>query len=74
MGVDDTFWADAEQHLIRYGGGFTPRVIARAAGCYVYDEQDRAILDFTSGQMSAVLGHSHPGRSPVPPLTARPRP
>jgi 2,2-dialkylglycine decarboxylase (pyruvate) len=60
MGDDDTFWRDAEQHLIRYGGGFTPRVIARAAGCYVYDEQDRAILDFTSGQMSAVLGHSHP--------------
>jgi 2,2-dialkylglycine decarboxylase (pyruvate) len=59
MGAD-TFWQDAEQHLIRYGGGFTPRVIARAAGCYVYDEQDRAILDFTSGQMSAVLGHSHP--------------
>ena len=57
---DDTFWRDAEQHLIRYGGGFTPRIIDRAAGCYVYDEQGRAILDFTSGQMSAVLGHSHP--------------
>jgi 4-aminobutyrate aminotransferase-like enzyme len=25
-----------------------------------YDEAGRRVLDFTSGQMSAVLGHSHP--------------
>jgi 2,2-dialkylglycine decarboxylase (pyruvate) len=60
MQDDDTFWQDAERHLIRYGGGFTPRVIARAEGSWVHDEQGRAILDFTSGQMSAVLGHAHP--------------
>jgi 2,2-dialkylglycine decarboxylase (pyruvate) len=35
-------------------------IIERAQGCFVYDADDRAILDFTSGQMSAVLGHSHP--------------
>ena len=29
-------------------------------GSYVYDSDGRAILDFTSGQMSAVLGHAHP--------------
>jgi 2,2-dialkylglycine decarboxylase (pyruvate) len=55
-----TFWTAAEDHLIRYGGGFTPRRIERAAGSYVYDSEGRAILDFTSGQMSAVLGHGHP--------------
>lgn len=54
------FWDRAERHLVRYGVSFTPRVIARAHGSYVYDEEDNAILDFTSGQMSAVLGHSHP--------------
>jgi 2,2-dialkylglycine decarboxylase (pyruvate) len=48
------------RRLIRYGGTFAPYLIARAAGCYVYDGTGRAILDFTSGQMSAVLGHSHP--------------
>ncbi|MET0966194.1 MAG: aspartate aminotransferase family protein [Nakamurella sp.] len=58
--TDATFWAAADRHLIRYGASFTPRVIARAHGSYVYDEQGRAILDFTSGQMSAVLGHGHP--------------
>ncbi|MBO0869221.1 MAG: aspartate aminotransferase family protein [Micromonosporaceae bacterium] len=55
-----TFWADAARYLVRYGGAFTPEVIARAAGSYVYTEDGRAILDFTSGQMSAILGHSHP--------------
>ncbi|MFI5954009.1 aspartate aminotransferase family protein [Cryptosporangium sp. NPDC051539] len=46
--------------LIRYSPGFAPRVITRAAGSFVYDRDGTAILDFTSGQMSAVLGHSHP--------------
>lgn len=56
----DSFWDDADRHLVRYGTSFTPRIIERAAGAYVYDSEGRAILDFTSGQMSAVLGHSHP--------------
>ena len=56
----DGFWADVERHVVRYGAGFTPRVIERAAGAYVYDGDGAAILDFTSGQMSAVLGHAHP--------------
>ncbi len=55
-----TFWDDADRHLIRYGAGFTPRIIERGAGSYVYDSDGTAILDFTSGQMSAVLGHAHP--------------
>src|SRR3954447_25921789 len=58
--TDATFWAAADRHLIRYGATFSPRIIARAQGSYVYDSQGRAILDFTSGQMSAILGHSHP--------------
>ncbi|MGW4641255.1 aspartate aminotransferase family protein [Sphaerisporangium sp. NPDC004334] len=58
--MDTVFWDDADRLLVRYGGAFTPRVIERAAGAYVYDRQGRAILDFTSGQMSAILGHAHP--------------
>ncbi|MET0930461.1 MAG: aspartate aminotransferase family protein, partial [Aeromicrobium sp.] len=57
---DDTFWQDADRHLVRYGASFTPRIIERAAGSYVYDRAGTPILDFTSGQMSAILGHSHP--------------
>ncbi|MEV0778430.1 aspartate aminotransferase family protein [Streptomyces sp. NPDC050428] len=55
-----TFWADADRHLVRYGGGFTSEIIERAAGSFVYTASGRKILDFTSGQMSAILGHSHP--------------
>lgn len=54
------FWNAARDHLIRYGSEFTPHIIERAQGSFVYDSAGRAILDFTSGQMSAVLGHCHP--------------
>jgi len=59
---EPAFWASAERHLIRYAGAgaFEPAIIERAKGSYVYDADDRAILDFTSGQMSALVGHSHP--------------
>ena len=58
--TDEVFWSQAGRHLIRYGARFTPRIIERAQGSYVYDEDGTPILDFTSGQMSAVLGHGHP--------------
>ncbi|GAA3646283.1 aspartate aminotransferase family protein [Nonomuraea antimicrobica] len=58
--MDTTFWDEADRVLIRYGVDFTPRVIERAHGAYVYDRQGTPILDFTSGQMSAILGHAHP--------------
>jgi 2,2-dialkylglycine decarboxylase (pyruvate) len=57
---EDEFWADVDRHVLRYGGTFVPAVIERAAGSFVYDADERAILDFTSGQMSAILGHAHP--------------
>ncbi|GAA0467872.1 aspartate aminotransferase family protein [Paractinoplanes deccanensis] len=58
----DDFWADAERHLIRYNGAgrFVPEIIGRAEGSFVVTEDGRRLLDFTSGQMSAILGHSHP--------------
>src|SRR5471030_1373033 len=58
--TDRDFWSNAQRHLIRYGGTFSPVIIERASGSHVYDSAGRAILDFTSGQMSAILGHSHP--------------
>ena len=58
--MDTTFWDDADRLLIRYGPSFTPRVIERASGSYVYDSDGTPILDFTSGQMSSILGHAHP--------------
>ncbi|MFD8498050.1 aspartate aminotransferase family protein [Amycolatopsis sp. NPDC059657] len=56
------FWADADRHLVRYlgAGTFTREIIAGASGSFLHTEDGRKILDFTSGQMSAILGHSHP--------------
>jgi 2,2-dialkylglycine decarboxylase (pyruvate) len=54
------FWSDAERHLVRYAGPFTPEIIERAEGSCVVTADGRRVLDFTSGQMSAILGHSHP--------------
>ncbi len=59
--LDHAFWADVDRHVIRYAAGpFTPEIIARAEGSFLYTESGRRLLDFTSGQMSAILGHSHP--------------
>lgn len=56
----ELLWDAAKAHLVRYGGEFSPVLIHRAKGSYLYDQNGRAILDFTSGQMCATLGHNHP--------------
>ncbi|HEY1971110.1 MAG TPA: aspartate aminotransferase family protein, partial [Pseudonocardia sp.] len=50
------------RHLVRYSGrgAFSPWIIDRAEGSSVFTEDGHELLDFTSGQMSAILGHSHP--------------
>lgn len=56
----DQLRAAVQDNLIRYGAEFHPEFIISARGSYLYDENGRAILDFTSGQMCATLGHNHP--------------
>ncbi len=50
----------ATRHLVRYGATFSPFLAERARGAFVEDAAGRRVLDFTSGQMSSILGHSHP--------------
>jgi 2,2-dialkylglycine decarboxylase (pyruvate) len=54
------FWDDVDRHVVRYGATFTPEIIARAEGSWLETESGRRVLDFTSGQMSSILGHAHP--------------
>ncbi len=58
--MDDT--TALRRHLVRYSGraDFNPEIMGRAEGSSVFTEDGRELLDFTSGQMSAILGHSHP--------------
>jgi 2,2-dialkylglycine decarboxylase (pyruvate) len=49
-----------DAQLIRYGGPFAQLVVDRAKGSWLETEDGRRILDYTSGQMCATLGHGHP--------------
>src|SRR5688500_13150873 len=52
--------ADDRDLLVRFGGEFTDILIERARGSWLETADGRRILDFTSGQMCATPGHSHP--------------
>lgn len=56
---DQSTFQKASQRLLNYGARFTPQVVTYAKGSYVYIN-DKKVLDFTSGQMSTLLGHGHP--------------
>jgi 2,2-dialkylglycine decarboxylase (pyruvate) len=50
----------AKEYLVRYGGDVFPNLFVSAQGTVVTDDTGREILDFTSGQMCATIGHNHP--------------
>ncbi|KAJ5754548.1 2-2-dialkylglycine decarboxylase [Penicillium manginii] len=52
--------ATATSHLLYTGITISPVKIVNARGTYIIDSDGRQILDFTSGQRSSLLGHSHP--------------
>ncbi len=62
--------------LIRYGGERYDEIVVAAQGARVRDRTGREVLDFTSGQMCATVGHSHPAvarrsrRAPATPSTS----
>jgi 4-aminobutyrate aminotransferase-like enzyme len=58
--ADADFFAKADKYLMWTGVPPCPVVITRAKGTRLFDSNGRQILDFTSGQMSSLLGHSHP--------------
>ena len=57
---EETLWTLIDEHLIRYGYYFQPAIIKNAKGAFLTTVDDRRLLDFASGQMSTILGHSHP--------------
>ena len=59
-GLDAAFWADVDRHVVRYCPSWVPALVERASGSILHTSDGREILDFTSGQMSSILGHSHP--------------
>ncbi|KUI55821.1 2,2-dialkylglycine decarboxylase [Cytospora mali] len=57
---NEAFWAKHDKYIMSTGVPPCPVIITKAKGTRLYDASGRSILDFTSGQMSSLLGHSHP--------------
>lgn len=55
-----TFWEKADRYLMSTGVPYSPVIITKTEGTRLWDSDGRQILDFTSGQMSSLLGHAHP--------------
>lgn len=51
---------DAENTLLNYGTSFNAEIITHASGVFIYTSSNKRILDWTSGQMSCLIGHGHP--------------
>ncbi len=58
--MDTTLRDAAKEYMVRYGGDAFPNLFVSAKGTIVKDDTGREILDFTSGQMCATIGHNHP--------------
>ena len=58
--MDTTLRDAAREYMVRYGGDAFANLFVSAKGTIVKDDTGREILDFTSGQMCATIGHNHP--------------
>ncbi len=58
--MDSDLRQAATEYMVRYGGDAFPNLFVSAKGSVVRDDTGREILDFTSGQMCATIGHNHP--------------
>lgn len=56
----DELQAKTDKYLLNYGSKFHKDVITGARGLYFYTASGHKVLDWTSGQMSCLLGHGHP--------------
>lgn len=56
----DELQATAGNCLANYGTKFEKDIITRTEGLYVYTANGHRVLDWTSGQMSCLVGHGHP--------------
>ncbi|PHH66532.1 hypothetical protein CDD81_7007 [Ophiocordyceps australis] len=60
QGLKETeLWEKADKHILSYGTAFHKDMITGARGVYLYSASGRRILDWTSGQMSCLLGHGN---------------
>ncbi|KAI4672583.1 uncharacterized protein J4E78_001084 [Alternaria triticimaculans] len=51
---------DADDNLLTYGTAFHPEIITSTDSINVQTASGHRMMDFTSGQMSTLIGHGHP--------------
>ena len=56
----DALQSDADNCLLNFGTAFNSEIITHASDVFIYTSTGRRILDWTSGQMSCLIGHGHP--------------
>ncbi|KAK4940046.1 putative secondary metabolism biosynthetic enzyme [Elasticomyces elasticus] len=49
----------AQENCFTFGAEFLPGVVTRAEGMYLWTASGQKVMDWTSGQMSCLLGHGH---------------
>ena len=57
---NSALYASARQNLLFFGGDFNTEVVTKTSGIYFYTASGQKIMDWTSGQMSCLIGHGHP--------------
>ncbi|KIV93156.1 hypothetical protein PV10_04394 [Exophiala mesophila] len=61
QGINENDLQDkANKCLANYGTKFEDDIIVGSKGLYVYTAKGHRVLDWTSGQMSCLIGHGHP--------------
>src|ERR1700760_1111317 len=51
---------DGDSCLLHYGTKFHESIITSASGQNIYTASGHRLMDWTSGQMSCLIGHGHP--------------
>ncbi len=57
---EEELQAAASKYLANYGTKFEKDIVTGSKGLHVYTANGHRVLDWTSGQMSCLIGHGHP--------------
>ena len=57
---NDDLYREAQESLFYFGSDLMPNVISKTEGLYLWTASGQKVMDWTSGQMSCLLGHGHP--------------
>ncbi|VUC34287.1 unnamed protein product [Clonostachys rosea] len=57
---EDELREKSSKYILSSGAGYSKEIITAAEGMHFYTASGHKVLDWTSGQMSCLLGHGHP--------------